>query len=272
MDNNYEILEVIERFGAKCQEGTSDKVYYITLSRVPQGFINLIYYGKRRDDVPHDDKAQSGLSFTTKPASPTTYDKAKKDFDEKFKEKFERKRYEPYQGGHQINRGSSVYALSSGDPETPPPAAELVTIELVPTSRRVTIDGTGFIPQLLNPVTLGACEDFFRDPDYWASPKADGDRFLLGHRSGPALASNRSGDGIFVPSEFEYSLAEFIEATGQTAGLLLRRREDRTPLLRLRPPRRRRRELEPASRHDRVPEDALLRPRRADAQTLHLLP
>ncbi len=77
----YVPLELIEKMSLYCGAGTSDKVYHISLVRVDGGFINIIYFGKRIDDVPDEDKSKSSLNYTTKPALPTTFEKAKKDFD-----------------------------------------------------------------------------------------------------------------------------------------------------------------------------------------------
>src|SRR5947209_6346023 len=218
MTIKYVPLELVEKMSLYCGAGTSDKVYHIALCRVDGGFINIIYFGKRIDDVDDDDKSRSSLAYTTKPATPTTFEKAKKDFDDKTDEKLKKKRYEFYQTGHVVNTQSSMYSPTGASPS---PAATQQEMLIQPPSPPppIALAGTGYIPQLLNPTTLGGCEAFFTDPDYWASPKADGERFLLGHRGGTVAASNRSGEGTSVAAHLEAALAEVIEATGQTAGL-----------------------------------------------------
>ncbi|MFL6284464.1 MAG: hypothetical protein ACJ74Q_15070 [Pyrinomonadaceae bacterium] len=215
MATRYVPLELIEKMSLYCGEGTSDKVYHISLTRVDEGFINIIYYGRRIDDIADEDKSKSSLSYTTKPERPTTFAKAKKDFDEKTDEKLKKKRYEFYQTGHVVNTQSSMYAPTGSPAPTPVAQAMLVPVPRVESA----LAGTGYIPQLLNPTTLGGCEAFFIDPNYWASPKADGDRFQLGHRAGVVAASNRSGEGTSVAEHLSAALMEVAEASGQMAGL-----------------------------------------------------
>jgi hypothetical protein len=218
MTIKYVPLELIEKMSLYCGAGTSDKVYHIALCRVDGGFINIIYFGRRIDDVDDEDKSRSSLNYTTKPALPTTFEKAKKDFDDKTDEKLKKKRYEFYQTGHVVNAQSSMYSPAGAD-ASPAATRQGMLVQPPPPPPPVAPAGTGYIPQLLNPTTLGGCEAFFADPDYWASPKADGERFLLGHRGGTVAASNRSGEGTSVAAHLEAALAEIIEATDQTAGL-----------------------------------------------------
>ena len=217
--NRYVPLELIEKMSLYCGAGTSDKVYHIALVRVDSGFINIIYYGKRIDDVGEEDKSRSSLAYTTKPALPTTFEKAKKDFDDKTTEKLNKKRYVFYQTGHVVNTQSSMYSPTGAAAASGAPAEQGLLIQPPPPPPTVTLAGTCYIPQLLNPTTRGGCEEFFKDPNYWGSPKADGERFLFGHRGGTVAASNRNGEGTSVAAHLEAALAEIVEATNQTAGL-----------------------------------------------------
>ena len=217
--NSYVPLELIEKMSLYCGAGTSDKVYYISLCRVDGGFINIIYFGRRIDDIADEDKSRSSLSYTTRPALPTSFEKAKKDFDDKTDEKLKKKRYKFYGTGHVINTQSSMYSPTGAATPDGRPAEQQGALIQLPAAPPVTLAGTGYIPQLLNPTTRGGCEEFFKDPNYWGSPKADGERFLLGHRGGTVAASNRSGDGTSVAAHLEAALAEIVEATAQTAGL-----------------------------------------------------
>lgn len=213
---NYKVLELIEKISLSCQEGTSDKVYHMQLCRVEGGFINLIQHGKRIYDVPEEDKSRSNLTKLSKPdAGPTTYAKAKELFDEKVKEKLHRKRYEYYQCGHVVNRQSSMFNPSEGAGESAP--AQSTLIQVAPLS----LTGTGYLPQLLNPSPIGAAEAFITDSSYYASPKADGVRFIPGFVGGEIRASNRRGEGAPVPRHLETELLQLVEATGSSAGLCL---------------------------------------------------
>ena len=217
--NRYVPLELIEKMSLYCGAGTSDKVYHISLVLVDSGFINIIYYGKRIDDVGEEDKSRSSLAYTTKPALPTTFEKAKKDFDDKTTEKLNKKRYVFYQTGHVVNTQSSMYSPTGAAAAFGASAEQGMLIQPPPAPPPITLAGTGYIPQLLNPTTRGGCEEFFKDPNYWGSPKADGERFLFGHRGGTVAASNRNGEGTSVAAHLEAALAEIVEATNQTAGL-----------------------------------------------------
>lgn len=212
----FEILEWIEKISLSCQEGTSDKVYFMQLVRTDKGFVVMIQHGKRIYDIEDDDKSGTSLSRLTKPDSgPTTYEKAKELFDEKLKEKVHRKRYVDYQSGHQINTESSLYNPAAVSHPAPASQPRLIkTVEEV-------LTGTGYIPQLLNATTPGGCESFIKDPLYYASPKADGIRYLLGLVGGRICASNRRGEGISVPGFFESALTELAEATESERGLCL---------------------------------------------------
>lgn len=59
---------------------------------------------------------------------------------------------------------------------------------------------TGFLPQLLNPVTRGECEELIYNDQFWAEQKIDGRRLLLGFipERGGAVASNRRGEAVSV--------------------------------------------------------------------------
>jgi ATP-dependent DNA ligase len=213
---NLPVLELIEKVSLSCQEGTSDKVYHMQLCRVEGGFIVNIQHGKRMYDVPDEDKSQSALQKLSKPDSgPTTYEKAKELFDEKFKEKLQRKRYEYYQSGHVVNMQSSMYNPQAASSQ--PVVAQQTLIQ----PEALVLTGTGYIPQLLNATTPGGCESFLADNSYYASPKADGIRFMLGLVGGEIAASNRRGEGIAVPRHLETALAGLVEATDNSKGLCL---------------------------------------------------
>lgn len=215
---NFEILEWIEKISLSCQEGTSDKVWHAQLLKTDKGFVVMSQHGKRIYDVEDDDKSQSSLQKLTKPDSgPTTYDKAKELFDEKIKEKVYRKRYVDYQQGHRINTGSSIYNPEAASKSSSAPPAQPKLIKTV----EEVLTGTGYIPQLLNQTTPGGCESMLADPLYYASPKADGIRYLLGLVEGQISASNRRGEGISVPSFFEAAITELVEVSGSSPGLCL---------------------------------------------------
>jgi hypothetical protein len=141
----YVPLELIEKMSLYCGAGTSDKVYHIALARVDGGFINIIYFGRRIDDVADEDKSTSALSYTTKPAQPTTYDKAKKDFDDKTTEKLNKKRYVFYQTGHVINKQSSIYSPTGGAAGEAAGAEQGLLIEPPPAPPAITLGCTGLI-------------------------------------------------------------------------------------------------------------------------------
>jgi ATP-dependent DNA ligase len=209
------ILEIIEKISLYCGEGTSDKTYHMQLCRVPAGFVVRIQHGRRIDDVETEDKSASGLQKLIKPdAGPTSYAEAKKLFDGKVKEKMDRKRYDLYQQGHVINTEASIYHPTG---ETIENAAQIALVE----KARLCPTGTGYLPQLLNPTTLGGCLEMIADRSYYASPKADGERFMLGLRGGQTVASNRRGEGIPVPGVIEIAFTEFLEAAGQQSGFCL---------------------------------------------------
>lgn len=209
-------LEWIERVSLYCGEGTSDKVYHQQLLKGERGYFINIQYGKRIYDIEDEDKSQTALQKLTKPDSgPTTYAKAKELFDEKLKEKLQRKRYQYYQSGHVVNQQSSIYDPLAATTTSTPAQSTLIP------SAAEALTGTGYIPQLLNATTPGGCESFLKDETYYGSPKADGIRFILGLVVGVIAASNRRGEGIPVPGLLEVALTELVEATGNEAGLCL---------------------------------------------------
>ena len=173
-------------------EPPSNKFYEMRLVAAEGGYV--VNYRNWRAGT-------RGLSGT-RTKKPLAFADAKRLFDEIFREKTGEGRYKVVEqsalaaGG--LTRTPAVPSNSSGGS---------------PTASTLQITPTGYLPQLLNPVTRGECEELIHNDNFWAEQKVDGKRLLLGfdERLGGVVASNRRGEGVIVTPSLASAISRLAE-------------------------------------------------------------
>lgn len=143
-----------------------------------------------------------GLSGT-RTKKPLPFVEAKRLFDEIFREKTGEGRY------HVVEREAREAVASSIPSLTPPATAQV----LDPLSSISPLASTGYLPQLLNPITRGECEEMIYNERFWAEQKVDGKRLLLGfiEERGGVVASNRRGEAVIVSPALQSAIKRLAE-------------------------------------------------------------
>lgn len=174
-------------------EPPSNKFYEMRLVAAEGGYV-VVYRNWRA--------GTKGLSGT-RTKKPLPFAEAKRLFDEIFREKTGEGRYKV------VAHNTSEDGKPSANPFAAP--------------RRVSTDdagasipapaSTGFLPQLLNPVTRGECEELIGNDCFWAEQKVDGKRLLLGfiEERGGVAASNRRGEAVVVSPALSSAIRRLVE-------------------------------------------------------------
>ena len=169
-------------------EPPSNKYYAMQLVETGTGFV--VNYRNWRAGT-------KGLQGSrTKKAVP--YPEAKKLFDEILRKKTGEGRYKVVEQavGEICKSGSAQAASHHSVPASDTSGANLPLVS------------TGYLPQLLNPVTRGECEELIHNDRFWAEQKVDGKRLLVGfiRERGGVVASNRRGEGVSVPPALSFAI------------------------------------------------------------------
>jgi len=174
-------------------EPPSNKYYEMQLVAVAGGFV--INYRNWRAGT-------KGLSGT-RTKKPLPFAEAKHLFDDIFREKTGEGRY------HVVERTASEAGASAA----PPLSSHLTAQALAPGASVPPLASTGFLPQLLNPITRGECEELIYNDRFWAEQKVDGKRLLLGfmEERGGVVASNRRGEGVIVSPALQSAIKRLTE-------------------------------------------------------------
>lgn len=173
-------------------EPPSNKFYEMRLVAEGDGYV--INYRNWRAGT-------KGLSGT-RTKKPLPFADAKRLFDEIFREKTGEGRYKVVeQSSRAEGELTRTPALLSGASVGDPDAS---TVQPTP---------TGYLPQLLNPVTRGECEELICNDKFWAEQKVDGKRLLLGFNEelGGVVSSNRRGEGVIVTPALSSAIRRLTE-------------------------------------------------------------
>jgi bifunctional non-homologous end joining protein LigD len=183
---------IIESVLLHNDEPPSNKFYEMRLVAAEGGYV--VNYRNWRAGT-------KGLSGT-RTKKPLPFADAKRLFDEIFREKTGEGRYKVVE-----------QSAPTADGSTPPPA-------LLPNARVgnsnasiLQFNSTGYLPQLLNPVTRGECEELIYNDNFWGEQKVDGKRLLLGFAEelGGVVASNRRGRCVIVTPALSSAIRRLAE-------------------------------------------------------------
>ncbi|MDJ1482864.1 WGR domain-containing protein [Cytophagaceae bacterium YF14B1] len=170
------------------REGSSDKIYQVTLEPDGTGYLVNFAFGRRGTTL------QTG----TKTQTPVDLPAAQKIFDKLVKEKTAK-------GYKEV--------VDVGDLSAPVAAYQRTDREQ---------NDTGIYCQLLNSIEIEDVDRYIQDDLYLAQEKHDGKRLLLAKRNGELIAINRKGLSVGFPAVFQGLLShptDFIldgEAIGET--------------------------------------------------------
>jgi bifunctional non-homologous end joining protein LigD len=148
-------------------DASSDKVYHVTLEEIGLGYVVNFAYGRRG----------SSLKTGSKTSSPTSLNEARKIYDRLVSEKTGK--------GYQH---STIISINN-------------TIPVVQNTKIPEVQ-----PVLLNPIDEKDAELILENPDWYAQPKLDGERFLLKKNGNHIIGYNRKGIQIWVPIEIHESV------------------------------------------------------------------
>lgn len=162
-------MPVIERADLYYREGSSDKVYHATLEENGGSYTVNFAYGRRG----------AALTSGSKVAN-TTEVAARKAYNKLIAEKTGK--------GYQYMNGTGP---ATGSAASIPVVADADNTPLTPKA------------QLLNPIEEDEALSLLGNPDYYAQPKHDGVRFMLGKENGVLYGLNRRGKRVPVPVEIE---------------------------------------------------------------------
>lgn len=162
-------------------EPPSNKFYAMQLVETGAGFV--VNYSNWRAGT----KGLQG-SRTRKPIP---FSEAKKLFDEILRKKTGEGRYKV------VEQTGAVLCISEAVPSS---SHHSVTASDT-SGATLPLASTGYLPQLLNPVTRGECEELIYNDCFWAEQKVDGKRLLVGFITelGGIVASNRRGEAVIAP-------------------------------------------------------------------------
>jgi len=151
------------------REGSSDKVYKITMNEEKGKYTVDFAYGRRGN----------ALTTGTKTATPVDHDKAMAVFGKLVKEKTDK-------GYKDDGSGVGFTGAIVAEPRD-----------------------TGIRPQLLNEITESDVEKFIKDPDWCAQEKFDGRRRLIIKKGSSVVGTNRKGLTVAISAEMEAEMKEF---------------------------------------------------------------
>lgn len=194
---------IVEGVDLWCNQGTSDKVYNITLEDVGGGqFVVNAHNGRRG----------STLTPQVKTPSPVAYAQAKRVFDRVESEKVAK-------GYHVTGRTGNQASAAQASPAPTSPSPQSAIAPTAPVASVVSYQPVGYIPQLPNYVERVEFEELVFDDNYYFQQKMDGVHLLLGYFNSQVLASNKKGKGIQPPDSIAAELLELVQATGNDAGI-----------------------------------------------------
>lgn len=181
---------VVESVLLHNDEPPSNKYYEMQLVRAEDGYV--VNYRNWRAGT-------KGLGGT-RTKKPLPFAEAKRLFDDIFREKTGEGRY------HVVEREAASSALTLTSPVT--------AQALDPDASIPSLASTGYLPQLLNPITRGECEELIYNDRFWAEQKVDGKRLLLGfvEERGGVVASNRRGEAVIVSPALSAEIKRLAEA------------------------------------------------------------
>lgn len=184
---------VVERVLLHNDEPPSNKYYEMQLVRTEDGYV--VNYRNWRAGT-------KGLSGT-RTKKPLPFAEAKCLFDDIFREKTGEGRY------HVVERDVRQAGGSSAPTLTSPVTAQV----LDPVASIPLLASTTYLPQLLNPITRGECEELIYNERFWAEQKVDGKRLLLGftEERGGIVASNRRGEAVIVSPALQSAIKRLAE-------------------------------------------------------------
>ena len=168
-------------------EPPSNKYYELQIVAVAGGYV--VNYRNWRAGT-------RGLSGT-RTKKPLPFAEAKRLFDEIFREKTGEGRY------HVVEREAREAVASSIASPMPHATAQVLD----------PLASTGYLPQLLNPITRGECEELIYNDRFWAEQKVDGKRLLLGfmEERGGVFGSNRRGEAVIVSPALQSAIRRLAE-------------------------------------------------------------
>lgn len=184
---------VVERVLLHNDEPPSNKYYEMQLVRAEGGFV--VNYRNWRAGT-------KGLGGT-RTKKPLRFGEAKRLFDDIFREKTGEGRY------HVVERDAREAGASSASALSPNLTAQVFD----PSTSVPLLASTGYLPQLLNPITRGECEELIYNDRFWAEQKVDGKRLLLGFMEarGGVVASNRRGEAVIVSPALQSAINRLAE-------------------------------------------------------------
>jgi bifunctional non-homologous end joining protein LigD len=144
--------------------GGSDKIYKISIE--PAGGLWVVNYANGRRG--------GTLATGTKTKAPVSYAEARKACTALLSEKV---------GGGYVPIAGTRFA-------------DGMTAEAIAAAAR---EASGYVPQLLAPISEDDIQRYIRDPDYVAEPKHDGERRMLVVRDGIVSGGNRKGQTVALP-------------------------------------------------------------------------
>jgi bifunctional non-homologous end joining protein LigD len=153
------------------KEGSSDKVYTLSIEPVGSGFAVIAQYGRRGGAMAVDTKTKGG---------PVDAAAAQRLFDKTVREKLA-KGYVAGPPAHLVAADGARNTLVAGASPTAsvPPASAATTADVA--------------PQLLTPLDQAAAARLVADDAFWLQRKYDGKRLVLRGTKGRVIAFNRKG-------------------------------------------------------------------------------